>query len=148
MRRSGLLFTRSDLDALLIERLADGSVVIYDQRSKNVHSLNASAAVVWETCAGGATEATIATALERRFGLPVEQDAVLNTIGQLRTANLIQVQGGEPIPSVLVDSSRRAVLGRAAMAAIPVMLTLTAAVQKASAGDAKSGFAPSPLPEG
>jgi len=137
MDQSRPLYVQCGGEAIIAEKLADGSTAIFDQRSKSVHSLNPSATVVWEACAGGATLAQIAAALEALFGMPLKPGVCLEAIAQLRQAGLIETD--EPIPAGLLDHGRRSVLRAAGTLAVPVVLTLTTAQQRVYATLASSG---------
>jgi len=144
MSESQRLFVRCGGEAILAEKLADGSTAIFDQRSKNVHSLNPSATVVWETCAGGATLVQIQAALERRFGAPVDFEVAEHAVAQLRQSGLIE--SDEPVAGAIIDQGRRSLLKTAGAIglALPVVLTLTATEQRAYAASVISTTAPPP----
>ena len=127
-------------DQLTIENLPDGSTAILDQRSKNMHSLNSSASVVWNACKEGATLAEIRKALEAKVGAPVDETLAQSAVAQLHGANLIQADA--PVPADLSAAARRNTLIRAAMVAVPVVLTLALSQQKALAFQARSGRVP------
>src|SRR5579871_4258136 len=86
-------------DQLTIERLPDGSTAILDQRSKNVHSLNASATVVWEACKQGATLAEVRQALEAKAGAPVDEALAQGALAQLHNVSLLETDS--PVPAEL-----------------------------------------------
>jgi len=114
------------------ERLPDGSVAIYDERSKSVHSLNPSAAVAWEACAQGATVEQVRAALSQHFGSLVDRDVAWTAIQRLQEAEL--VMSDAPLAAPAVDLARRSALksiGALGAMALPVVLTLTASEQRA-----------------
>jgi hypothetical protein len=128
------VFSQVGVESLSIERLSDGSTAIVDNRVKSVHSLNPSATLVWEACANGATAAQIGKAIEAKSGSPVDAEVVQLALAQLQRANLIESEA--PISAEAIDLGRRSLLKRAGAAgaiAIPVVLTLTAAEQRAYA---------------
>jgi len=134
------VFSQSGVESLAVEKLSDGSTAIVDGRSKSVHSLNPSATLVWEACAPGATFAEIHAAVEDRTGAPVDADAIRQALAQLQRVTLIE--GPSTLPVESIDLGRRSLLRRAGAVgafAIPVVLTLTAAEQKAYAFAAVSG---------
>jgi len=138
MSESQRVFVQSGGEAIVAEKLADGSTAIFDQRSQSVHSLNPSATVVWEVCAGGATLTQILASLEDRFGAPVDVTMAEHAIAQLRQAGLIECD--EPIAGAIIEQSRRSLMKTvgALGAALPVVLTLTATEQRAHARIASS----------
>ncbi|HXP88792.1 MAG TPA: PqqD family protein [Bryobacteraceae bacterium] len=121
---------------LTIEKLPDGSTAILDQRTKNVHSLNASATVVWEACKGGATLAEVRRALELRAGAPVNEVIAQDALAQLHHVKLIEPDAAVP---ELRNAARRSALLRAAAIAVPVVLTLGLSEQREFALYAASG---------
>lgn len=134
MEQRGNVYVRAGDHSLAVEKLSDGSIAIFDQRSKSVHSLNVSAAVAWEACATGATLQQIAAALAEQFGVTGGEDLAHTAIEQLSRANLIVSE----LPAVqsAVGVDRRSMfkaIGTVAAAAAPVVLTLTASEQRAYA---------------
>ena len=122
-----------------VEKLADGTTAVLDRRSMSVHSLNASATVVWEACKQGATLAQVRQALEIQSGKPVDDEIAISALSQLKSVNLITPNS--PVPGPIIDSARRSALRRLAAAAgiaVPLVLTLTASEQRALAFQANS----------
>jgi hypothetical protein len=111
---------------LWVEKLPDGSMAILDEHSRDMHSLNPSAAAVWEACGNGATLAQVTSAVEQKFG-GIGDEAVTDGLGQLQRAKLVEAAGAAS--ATMTDPGRRSMLKRLATAgavAIPVVLTLTA----------------------
>ena len=134
------VFRQSGTESLTVEKLSDGSTAIVNNRSKSVHSLNPSATLVWEACATETTFSEIHTTVKRQTGTPVDADAIRQALAQLQRVKLID--GPPSLPADNVDLARRSLLKRASAAgaiAIPVVLTLTAAEQKAYAFQSRSG---------
>ncbi len=133
------LFSQVDPSLLAVEKLADGSTAIVDERTKTVHSLNPTAALVFEACAQGVSLEQIIAALELHAGHAVAPEVALEAISQLGAANLIASDA--PMPLAAIEQDRRSVLkaiGTFGAVALPVVLTLTAAEQKAYAQGAGS----------
>jgi hypothetical protein len=133
------LFFQTQAQNLQIEKLPDGSMAIYDLRSKSVHSLNRSATALWEACAGGATMPQLAESLGSRLGIAATEEEVPVWIDQMRRLDLIVSKGAMPVEVPQPD--RRSMLA-ALGAALPVVLTLTAAEQRAYAQSSNSGGPP------
>lgn len=134
------MFAQCGNESLTVEKLSDGSMAIVDNRTKSVHSLNATAALVWEACARGASVDEIRRAVELAAQSPVSEEIVLKALAELRKADL--VESNAPNFAAEPDLGRRSVLRRVAAAgavAVPVVLTLTAAEQKAYAFQSQSG---------
>jgi len=128
---------------LTIERLPDGSTAILDQRSRQVHSLNPTAAIAWEACQGGATLAEVRKALETKLNAAVDEAIARDAIAQLRKVDLVQPETAAGAAPASVDedlraAARRNSLLRAAAVALPVVLTLAFSQQRAHAGTASS----------
>jgi len=133
-------FSQSATAQLSVEKLPDGSMAILDEHSRDIHSLNPSAAAVWEACGNGATLAQITSAVEQKFSRPVVDQVVTYALAQLRRAKLIEAS--DAVSATLGDSGRRSMLKRLATAsaiAVPVVLTLTATEQRVFAQQAGSG---------
>ena len=130
------LFFQTGSESLHIEKLPDGSMAIYDLRSKSVHSLNRSAAVLWEACAEGATMSQLTEALDKGLGVHASEEEVSSGIDQMRRLNLIVSESAMPVAAAEPD--RRSVLTAAFGVALPVVLTMTAADQRAYAQGAGS----------
>jgi hypothetical protein len=124
---------------LLIETLPDGSVAVFDAESRAVHSLNAGAAAALRACGQCTTLPAIAQAMSRELQAAVDEAAALEAIEQLEASGLVRCSGLRE--TAASGRSRRSVLGVAAGAALPMVLTLTAAQQKAYAFGAGSGVA-------
>jgi hypothetical protein len=133
------LFTQTNVSHLLIEKLSDGTTAILDTNSKSVYSLNASAAAAFEACRGTVSAAQVAETMQSILGTPVTEDLALAAIAQLEEHGLASSSVPEDVASV---ASRRSLLkriGAVGGAAVPVVLALTAAEQRASAFQQGSG---------
>jgi hypothetical protein len=124
---------------LAVEKMGDGTTAVLDRRSMSVHSLNASASVVWEACGRGATLTQVRRALELQCGRPVEEEIAVGALAQLEQVKLIASDSA--LPAVINSGRRSAMLRLAAAAgiAVPVVLTLGASEQRAFAFVAASG---------
>jgi hypothetical protein len=133
------LFFQTGAGSLDIEQLPDGSMAIYDRRSKSVHSLNRSASILWEACARGATMPQLTEALNARLSIGAVEDDVASWIDQMRQLDLLVSEAAMPAP----EPKRRSLLALLG-GTLPVVLTLTAAEQlaysKQSAGSEGGGF--------
>jgi PqqD family protein of HPr-rel-A system len=124
-------FRQADGASLHIERLRDGSMAVYDERSKSVHSLNASAAALWDACAEGASLDELRAALERRVGT-----AFTGEMAEEAVASLVEVGLVECDTELPREIGRRGLLAAGLM--VPAVLTLTLAEQRAYAQEAGS----------
>jgi hypothetical protein len=140
MAASEIRHTQVTSTDIVVEKLPDGSTAVLDQRSKDIHSLNSSATAVWEACKRGATLADVRKALEAHMGTTVDEELARSALSQLSKVSLIHSDA--PVPASAADTARRrAMLVRMGMVAVPLVLTLAFAEQKALAFQACSNNA-------
>ena len=137
MASTELEIVRRVSSEFIVQALPDGSAALFEVATKNVYSLNPSAAAAWEACASPAPVAQIATAMSRRLDAPVTEDLAHEAVAELVTAGLATVTSSEGF-----GTSRRAMLKQVAGVALPVVLVLTGAEQKAHAQGAGSNPPP------
>jgi hypothetical protein len=126
--------------SLVIEKLPDGSTAVLDTRIGTVHSLNLSAAAAFEACRESCTVAGVARAMSELLNAPVSEDLAFAAVSELLAAGLVvQSSANQPAGQ---GSSRRSLLQSLAASsavALPIVLSLSAAEQKAYAAAAGSG---------
>ena len=106
-------------DQLLVQRTGEETLV-YDERTHRAHCLDARAARVWSLCDGARTEREIAEA----YGEGAAGEAVVTwTLGELEKSALLEDDGGAAARAAL---SRRALMKTVGLAAIPVIMAITA----------------------
>jgi hypothetical protein len=113
---------------LVAQTLPDGSTAIFEVPTKNVYSLNQSAAAAWEACASATTLRQIAAGMSKKLGIPVTDDLAHEAVSELAAVGLVKVTSGESL-----GASRRNMLKQVAGLAVPVVLVLTGAEQRAHA---------------
>jgi Prealbumin-like fold domain/Coenzyme PQQ synthesis protein D (PqqD) len=123
-----LEIARSGSSELVVQALPDGSTAIFEVATRNVYSLNPSAAAAWESCASPTTLSQLAAAMSRRLNAPVTEDLAHEAVSELVAVGLVRVT-----PAERLGTSRRAMLKQAAGVALPVVLALTGAEQRAHA---------------
>ena len=123
-----LEIVRSGSSEFIVQALPDGSTAIFEVATKNVYSLNPSAAAAWESCASATTLSRLATEMSRRLNKPVTEDLAHEAVSELVTAGLVSVT-----PAERLGTSRRTMLKQVAGVALPVVLVLTGAEQRAHA---------------
>ena len=112
-------------DQLLVQRTGP-ETLIYDERTHRAHCLDARAARVWELCDGERTEEDIAAA----YGEGATGVAVVRwTLGELEKSALLEGDGGAEAREAL---SRRTLMKTVGLAAIPVILAITAPKARAA----------------
>ena len=123
-----LEIVRSGSSEFVVQPLPDGSTAIFEVATKNVYSLNQSAAAAWEACASPTTLSRLATEMSRRLSSPVTEDLAHEAVSELVAVGLVSVT-----PAEQLGTSRRAMLKQVAGVALPVVLVLTGAEQRAHA---------------
>jgi hypothetical protein len=113
---------------VIAQKLPDGSMAIFEAASKNVYSLNPSAAAAWDACESATTLPRLAAAMSRQLNAPITEDLAHEAVSELLAAGLVRVS-----PAERLGTSRRTMLKQVAGVAIPVVLVLTGAEQRALA---------------
>ena len=111
----------------LVTTEAASELLVYDERCHHIHHLNAVSATVWRRCDGVQTVAGIAR--ETGYG----HETVRLALAKLAEADLLAAE----VPRELtVDShSRRRLLKKAGIAAIPAIVSVTAPLASAHASE-------------
>ena len=126
------------IEGVQLAREADEILVMKPGGNWEAHALNQSAAVVYDLCDGKTSKAEMAAAVQRRTGLPADEEIVDVALAELADAGLVTLVSPE-IPA----TSRRAVirrLGLTSAAALLLPVVETILVPPASA----QGSAPTP----
>ena len=104
-------------------------VVLYDKTHDKVHSLNKTAAAVWENSDGSKTVDELTKVVAAKSGAPSDRNLVLQAIEELDEAGLMEAgvvrEAGLP--------SRREAVGKMVMAGTALVATIVAAAPKAHA---------------
>jgi hypothetical protein len=135
-----VLFTRNLDSRFIVERLPDGSAAIFDTASEAVHALNPAAVIAWDRCAEPARADDIAHVFADA-GLMTTDDVAFETLERLAAIGIVTRAGTAataPLPASRRTALKAAAIGSAALA-LPIVLTLTGAEQKAYAQGAGSG---------
>lgn len=75
---------------MLDELLADGSMVLFHTASRQLMTLNPTAALIWEYCDGAHTEAAIASEISALFpNTPTVADDVTAILRNLRSRGML-----------------------------------------------------------
>jgi hypothetical protein len=78
-------------EGLIVHPLSE-EVLVYDLDRHKAHSLNKTAALVWNRCDGKTSVADLAQCLGDKLKAPVDEDVVWLALNQLRKARLLQEQ--------------------------------------------------------
>ncbi len=135
---------------LVVERLAD-EVLVYDLVRDRAHTLNLTAAMVWDRCDGTRGSGDIALLVEEESGTPVGAEIVELALERLGRAHLLDEGHAEPHTEPVGAASgatgtrppetRRQALRRMARIgiALPVVLTIVAPTPAQAATRITSG---------
>ena len=137
MNRNEFRVVRIASENLVVEKLPDGSTAVFDSAGGAVHSLNASAAAAFDACRESCTVEAVATAMSDALDGPVTGDFARAAIAELETAGLVECSGQA--------ASRRSVLRAVGGIALPVVLSLGVAEQRAWAGGSSSNPTPASI---
>jgi Coenzyme PQQ synthesis protein D (PqqD) len=105
------------VEGLQFERVAD-EILAVKPTTLESHALNQSAAAVFDLCDGKASKSEMAAEIQRRTGLPADEEIVELALAELVDAGLVVVDDPEP-PSTI---SRRSLVRRLSLSAAAVMM--------------------------
>ena len=105
------------VEGLQFERVAD-EILVVKPGTLEAHALNQSAAAVFDLCEGKASKSDMAAAIQRRTGLPADEEIVDLALAELVDAGVIVLDGPES-PSTI---SRRSLVRRLSLSAAAVMM--------------------------
>src|SRR5579859_4188345 len=129
------------VEGVQTERAAD-EILAVRPGTTEAHAINQSAAAVFDLCDGTKSKAEMAAEIQRRTGLPADEEIVDLALEELADAGLVMLDEAEPRATVTRRSLiRRFSLTAAAVAMLPVVETIL--VPPASAQG--SGITPSPI---
>jgi coenzyme PQQ synthesis protein D (PqqD) len=128
----------TDLSSLVVNKLPDGSRVIVDQDNATMYALNATAGAAWDACTQPTTLPEVAERMQSSLEVTVTEELAEMAIRQLQENHLVAA------PGLLAQTTRRQMIGSLSAAiALPLVVSLTLADQKAYA---KSAHSPAPQP--
>lgn len=122
---------RINSNALVVNRLPDGSTVIVDKGNDQVLALNATAAAAWDACSAPATLSQITQRMQSSLDPKITEEFAEAAVLQLQEKKLVQTLGGHP-------SRRQFIAALGVVVALPIVTSLPVAEQKAYAQQAKS----------
>jgi hypothetical protein len=123
---------RTQSDALVENRLPDGSRVIVDSSSDTVFALNATSGAAWDACGRPTTLSRVAEEMQRSCGPDITEAIAEEAILQLQEKNLVKASG------IISGVNRRKFITTLSAAALPLIVSLPIAEQRAHAKDAVS----------
>jgi hypothetical protein len=129
---------RANSDALVVSQLPDGSRIIIDPSNEKVFALNATAGAAWDACSDPTTLAGVTEKMQRSFDLGINKELAEDAILQLQDQKLVKTSESS------TQSSRRKFLATFGAVAVPLVVSLTVADQRAHAVVATSKPTTSP----
>jgi hypothetical protein len=130
---------RTDSDALVVNKLPDGSTVIVDAKNETVFALNATAGAAWEACSDPTTLSGVTECMQRSLDQEITEELAEEAILRLQEQHLVKTSGTQP-------SRRRFIATLGAAAALPLVVSLPLAEQRAYAQHAASKVTSTPPP--
>lgn len=124
---------RTNSNELSVNKLPDGSSVIVDHQNETVFALNTTAGAAWDACSSPTTLSKVTEDMQRSFDARITQELALEAILQLQEQKLVITSGSSS------TSSRRSLLATLSGVALPLVVSLTIAEQRAHAFFAGSG---------
>src|SRR5262245_34282606 len=105
------------VEGLQFERVAD-EILAVKPATLEAHALNQSAAAVFDLCDGTSSKSEMAAEIQRRTGLPADEEIVELALAELLDAGLVALE----VPESLSTMSRRALVRRLSLSAAAVMM--------------------------
>lgn len=132
------------IEGLVTEQVGP-ELLVFNAGRNEAHSLNATAALVFDLCDGVTSREAMATEIARRSGLPEDGEIVDYALAELRDAGLVEVD--QPPPTSITRRSllRRLGLTVITAAALPVV-EMVAVPDAAQAQPVPQPPTPTPTP--
>lgn len=121
---------RTNSDTLVVNQLPDGSRVIVDSAKDRVFALNATAGAAWDACSDPTTLAGVTESMRRSLNPEINEELSEAAILQLQEKQLVHTSGSQ--------ATRRAFITTLSTIALPLVISLSVADQRAFAKTAKS----------
>jgi hypothetical protein len=115
---------------LVTNKLPDGSTVILDPKNETVFALNATAGAAWDACSSPTNLSVVTERMQRSLDPKITEDLAEEAILQLQAKNLVTISGGR--------RNRREFIATLGAAALPLIVSLPIAEQRAHAQKAAS----------
>src|SRR5271170_3274530 len=131
---------RINSDALAVNKLPDGSMLIVDPENEKVFALNPTAGAAWDACGAATTLSGVTTSMQGSFSPGVTEELAEKAILQLQEQKLVKTSGSSSQPT------RREFITTLSAVALPLVVSLTMADQRAHAKNTGSRPSISPLP--
>jgi Coenzyme PQQ synthesis protein D (PqqD) len=123
---------RTNSNDLVVNGLPDGSKVIVDSKSEKVFALNATAGAAWDACSDPTTLSKVVETMRRSLTPEITDELAEQAISQLEEQKLVTTSG-------FPKTTRRQALAALGAVALPLVVSMTLAEQRAFAQTARSG---------
>lgn len=120
-----MMVERANSEGFIPNRLPDGSRILSDAKNETVFALNAAAGAAWDACGKATTLAGVADEMRRSFDPHVTDELAQEAVAQLREKKLVTTSEDVSSPT------RRRLIAGLSAAAIPLVVSLTLADQRA-----------------
>ena len=126
-------FPQARQTQLVIQEISD-ELVIYDLKRNKVHTLNPTAAWVWQHCDGKTSHAELASRLQAHLDTPHADDILWLSLDRLEKAHLLET---ENVPAAGAKITRRQALQKigVSVAMLPVVASIAAPSAQAASSD-------------
>jgi hypothetical protein len=131
---------RTNSNALVENKLPDGSRVIVDSENEVVLALNSTAGAAWDACNGPTTLSGVTESMQRSLDPGITEDLAEQAILQLQAQKLVKTSGS------FSQATRRQFITTLGAIAIPLVVSLPIAEQRAYAKTARSAPPTAPPP--
>jgi hypothetical protein len=132
-REVNMQVERANSNDQLVDKLPDGSRVIVDPKNETVFALNATAGAAWDACSGPTTLSKVAEDMQRSLDPRITEELALEALLQLQEQKLVTTTGSSS------KATRREVFATLSGIAVPLVVSLTMAEQRAHAQSVGSG---------
>jgi hypothetical protein len=123
---------RTNSNALVVNKLPDGSRVIVDSENETVLALNATAGAAWDACSVPTTLSGVTESMQSSLDPRITEDFAEEAILQLQAQKLVQTSGASS------QATRRQFITTLGAIAIPMVVSLPLVEQRAYAQHARS----------
>jgi hypothetical protein len=123
---------RVNSDALVGNQLPDGSKIILNPGNETAFALNATAGAAWDACSEPTTLARVTESMRCSLDAGTTEELAEEAILQLRDEKLVKTSGASS------RATRRKFIATLGAAALPLVVSLTMADQRAHASNANS----------
>lgn len=122
---------RTNSEALVVNKLPDGSTVIVDAKNDTVFALNTTAGAAWDACSDSTTLSAVTERMQRSLDPAITEEMAEDAILQLQEKNLLKTSTPQ--------ATRRQFITTLSALALPLVVSLPIAEQRAYAQRAQSG---------